>query len=68
LTYKKSDQLQVIDYSDSDFVGCLDDRKSIFGFDFMIAGEAISWKSVKQTLLATSTMEEKYVACYEATC
>ncbi|RDY11943.1 hypothetical protein CR513_03312, partial [Mucuna pruriens] len=30
-------------------------------------GGAISWKSVKQTLSATSTMEEEYVAYYEAT-
>ncbi|PNX82538.1 putative retrotransposon Ty1-copia subclass protein, partial [Trifolium pratense] len=28
LTYKKSDQLEVIGYSDSDLAGCLDDRKS----------------------------------------
>ena len=34
----------------------------------MMAGGAISWKSVKQTLTATSTMEAEYVACYEATC
>jgi len=68
LTFKKSDQLQVIGYSDSDFAGCPDDRKSTSGFIFMMAGGAISWKSVKQTLTATSTMEAEYVACYEATC
>ena len=34
----------------------------------MMAGGAVSWKSVKQTLTATSTMEAEYVACYEATC
>ena len=34
----------------------------------MMAGGAISWKSVKQTFTATSTMEAKYVAYYEATC
>ena len=27
----------------------------------------MSWKSVKQTLTATSSMEAEYVACYEAT-
>ena len=68
LTYKRSDQLEVTGYSDSDFAGCLDDRKSTSGFIFMIAGGAVSWKSVKQTLTATSTMEAEYVACYEATC
>ena len=51
LTYKKSDQLQVISYSDSvfsdpGFDGCPDNRKSIFGFGFMMEGEAISWKRV----------------------
>ena len=28
----------------------------------------VSWKSVKQTLTASSTMEAEYVACYEAIC
>ena len=30
----------------------------------MMAGGAISWKSVKQTLRASSTMKAKFVACY----
>ena len=38
------------------------------GFIFMMAGGAVSWKSVKQTLTATSTMEAEYVACNVATC
>ena len=53
LTYKKFDQLQVIGYSDSDFTGCPDDRKTISGFGFMMKGEAISWKRVKRTYIAT---------------
>ena len=28
----------------------------------------VSWKSVKQTLTTSSTMEVECVACYEATC
>ena len=68
LTYKRSGQLEVTGYSDFDFAGCPDDRKSTSGFIFMMAGGAVSWKSVKQTLTATSTMEAEYVTCYEATC
>jgi hypothetical protein len=34
----------------------------------MAVGGAISWKSVKQTIIATSTMEAEYVAWSEATC
>ena len=32
----------------------------------MMAGGAISWKCVKQTLIASSTMEAEFIACYEA--
>ena len=31
-----------------------------------MAGGAISWKSVKQTLVTSSTIEAEFVACYEA--
>jgi len=31
LTYRKSDHLKVIGYTDSDFAGCIDTRKSTFG-------------------------------------
>ena len=33
----------------------------------MLAGWAISWKSAKQTIIASSTMEAEFVACFEAT-
>lgn len=66
LTYRRSDQLEIIGYSDSDFAGCQDSRKSTLGYIYLLAGGAISWKSAKQTLVATSTMEAEFVACYEA--
>ncbi|KAK8948501.1 hypothetical protein KSP39_PZI005632 [Platanthera zijinensis] len=66
LTYRRSDQLELIGYTDSDFAGCLDSRKSTSGSIFMMGGGAVSWKSVKQTLIASSTMEAEFVACYEA--
>ncbi|KAL4333668.1 hypothetical protein GQ457_07G003260 [Hibiscus cannabinus] len=67
LTYKRFDHLEVVGYSDSDFAGCVDSRKSTSGYIFMFASRAISWRSVKQTLTATSTMEAKFVSCFEAT-
>jgi len=63
---QKSDQLQLIGYTDSDFAGCIDSRKSTSGYVFLMAGGAVSWKSVKQTLVASSTMEAEFVTCYEA--
>ncbi|XP_073098862.1 secreted RxLR effector protein 161-like [Elaeis guineensis] len=38
LTYKTSDHLEVIRYSDSDFFGCVDTRKSTFDYLFLLAG------------------------------
>ncbi|RVW64595.1 Retrovirus-related Pol polyprotein from transposon TNT 1-94 [Vitis vinifera] len=52
---------------DSDFAGCVDSRKSISRYIFMLADGAISWRSVKQTMTATSTMEAKFISCFEAT-
>ena len=43
-------------YSDSDFAGCQDSKKSTSSYIYLLAGGAISWKSVKQTLAASSTM------------
>ena len=34
----------------------------------MMTEDVVSWKSVKQTLTTSSTIEAEYVACYEATC
>jgi hypothetical protein len=68
LTYRRSNILDVVRYSNVDFAGCSDDRRSTFGYIFMMARGSISWKSVKQTLTASSTMEAEYIACYQATC
>ena len=57
LTYRRFSHLKIVGYSDSNFAGCLDSRRSTSGYIFMLAGEAVSWKSVKQTLIASSTME-----------
>ena len=65
LTYKRSSHLEVVGYSDSDYAGCVDSRKSTFGYMFLLAGGAVSWKSGKQSVIATSTMEAEFIACFE---
>ncbi|TYG85536.1 hypothetical protein ES288_A13G062900v1 [Gossypium darwinii] len=68
LSYKRSDLLEVIRYFDFDFdfAGCQDSRKCTLGYIYLLAGGVIFWKSVKQTLVASSTMAAEFVACYEA--
>ena len=65
-TYRRSDHLEIMGYSDFDFAGCLDSKRSTSRYVFMLVGEVVSWKSVKQSLITTSTMEAKFIACYEA--
>nr|ABA94411.1 transposon protein, putative, unclassified [Oryza sativa Japonica Group] len=65
LSYRRSESLQIMGYSDSDFTK--DNTKSTSGYVFTLAGGAISWKSSKQTITAGSTMYAEFIACYEAT-
>jgi hypothetical protein len=67
LTYRRSDSLEIKGYSDADYAGDRDDRKSTSGYIFTLVGGAISWRSSKQELVATSTMYAEFIACYEAT-
>ncbi|XP_060965193.1 secreted RxLR effector protein 161-like [Cannabis sativa] len=68
LTYWRADTLDIVRFSDADHARCVDDKRSTSGYIYMMVGGAVSWKSVKQTLTASSTMEAEYMACYEATC
>ncbi|XP_031267448.1 secreted RxLR effector protein 161-like [Pistacia vera] len=67
LTYRRSDHLEVIGYSNSYFARCVDTRKFTFVYLFLLARGATSWKSAKQSIIATSTMEVEFVTCFEAT-
>jgi hypothetical protein len=47
LWYTKSYSNQLSSYTDSDFAGNLDDRKSTYGHDFHLGTNPISWESKK---------------------
>ena len=66
LMYRRTYSLEVIGYSDADFASCVDSRKSTSGYIFKLADGAVSWRSAKQNLTATSTMEVEFVSCFEA--
>ena len=67
LAYRKSDQLEVIGYSDANLAASIDSRKSTSGYVFMLARGAISWKSAKQSIIVSSTIEVEFIAFFEAT-
>ena len=66
LLYKKSNSNSFIGFSDSDWAGNLDDRRSTSGYIFQVAGIAVSWISWKQSCVALSTAEAEYIALSQA--
>lgn len=69
LVYRKVDKLELVGYTDSDFAGNFPkSNKSTSGYVFMLAGGAVSWKTEKQKLISTSTMQAEYVAVYSGVC
>ena len=57
----------VVGYTDSNFVRCVDSRKSITGYFFEFGNGEISWKSKLQECTASSTTEAKYVVASDVT-
>ena len=55
----QDESLEPVGYTDSDFQSNLDSRKSTSGYVFTLGGGSISWRSVKQSSIADSTMEAK---------
>jgi len=53
-------------YADSDWAGNKNDRKSTGGYVFLLCGGAISWKTRKQDVVATSSTQAEYVTLTEA--
>ncbi len=58
---------QISGYSDADWVGDHDTRRSTSGFVFNIGSGTISWLSKQQPAIALSSCEAKYIAQIQAT-
>ncbi|GJW84670.1 putative ribonuclease H-like domain-containing protein [Tanacetum coccineum] len=61
LWYFKDSPLELIAYTDSDYAGATQDRKSTTGGCQFLGNRLISWQCKKQTVVATSTTEAEYV-------
>lgn len=66
--YSKKSECKLIGYTDSDWGGCVNDRKSTSGNVFCIGSGAVSWSSKKQATTALSTSEAEYVAATTSAC
>ncbi|KAK2984121.1 hypothetical protein RJ640_006274 [Escallonia rubra] len=62
LWYPRNSSLDLVGFSDSNYAGCLVDRKSTSGTCQFLGDALVSWHSKKQMSVALSTAEAKYVA------
>jgi len=59
--------ITVTGFADSDHGRCIDTRRSITGYIFMMSNGPVSWQSKQQTSVALSSMEAEYMALCAAT-
>jgi len=67
LWYIRDANLTLHAYIDADWAGSVDDRKNTSGVAFYMGSELVSWFNKKQSSIALSTVEAKYVvatSCY----
>ncbi|KAJ3532326.1 hypothetical protein NM688_g7442 [Phlebia brevispora] len=62
----KAQDLELTGYSDADWAGDANDRKSVSGYVFLFGGGPITWSSKKQPTVALSSMEAEYMAMSHA--
>lgn len=65
IQYKNTNNDILECYSDADFAGCTDTRRSTSGAIIKFAGGAVSWFSNRQATIADSTAEAEVVAATE---
>jgi hypothetical protein len=62
LWYPKGEDFTLTTYTDADWAGSVDDRKSTSGGAFFLGNCLVSWLSKKQSSISLSTTEAKYIA------
>jgi hypothetical protein len=68
LLYKSNGSLQVECYTDADWAGSLDDRRSTSGYCTFVGGNLVTWRSKKQNVVARSTAEAEFRAMAHGIC
>jgi hypothetical protein len=66
LFYSKSSNSQLVGYADAGFLSDPHKGRSQTGYLITCGNTAISWRSVKQTLVATSSNHLVIIAIHEA--
>ena len=66
LFYTHGSKRQLVGYADAGYLSNLHKARSQTGYVFTHGGIAISWRSMKQTITATSSNHAEILAIHEA--
>jgi hypothetical protein len=68
LLFRRDAQLQLLGFTDADWAGCLDSRRSTSGYCFFLGSSLISWRAKKQHTVSRSSSKAEYRALSFASC
>jgi histone deacetylase 1/2 len=67
ITFRKSSSTLLSAFSDADWAGCIEDRRSTGGFTIFIGPNLVSWIARKQDSVSRCSTEAEYKALANAT-
>ena len=68
ILYKTHGHTKIECFSDIDWAGSKEDRRSTLGYYVFVGGNLVSWKSKKQSVVSWSSVESKYRAMAQVVC
>ena len=60
ILFTKGDSLDIKGYTDADWAGSIQDRRSTSGYFTFVGGNSVTWRSKKQEVVARSSAEAEY--------
>jgi hypothetical protein len=68
ILFTKGDNLDINGYTDADWAGSIQDRRSTSGYFTFVGGNLVTWRSKKQEVVARSSAEAEYRGMAKAIC
>jgi hypothetical protein len=68
ILFSNHGHLKVHGYTDADWAGCLDDRRSTSGYCVFVGDNLVCWRSKKQNVVARSTAEAEFRSMASGLC
>ncbi|XP_057451978.1 secreted RxLR effector protein 161-like [Lotus japonicus] len=68
ILYKRRGSRNLVAYTDSDYAGNVDDRRSTSGYVFLLGEGVVAWSSKKQAVVSLSTAEAEFIAAASCAC